>query len=109
MRSLATLGLALVAMLAMSACGDNIVPGGQIDAPNGADARVDGTPIDGTVDGNVDAPDGGGGGTFTAFVIDQITNRTVDNADAVPFTDFATLPDPDLAATDNTPYASLFL
>ncbi len=105
MRSLATLALGLVAMLAMSACGDNIVPNGGIDAPGGADARVDGT----TIDGNIDAPDGGGpGATFTSFVIDQITNRTANNTDAVPFTDSATLPDPDLAATDNTPYAILF-
>lgn len=38
-----------------------------------------------------------------------LTNHTVNNSDAVPFTDFATLPDPDLAATDNAPDASLCL
>lgn len=45
---------------------------------------------------------------LTVFVVDLVTNHTVDDAVAMEFDAFATLPDPDGEANNLEAYASLF-
>jgi hypothetical protein len=83
--------LALIALLAAGACGDN-----------GSSTLADAMP---TPDGGLN-PDAPPANTFTQFVKNQINGNTNDTADPVPYGVFATLPDPD---QDNpTAYGDLF-
>lgn len=66
--------LALGALLATAACGDD---GGS-------------TPVDAGPDVDA-APDV----TFTSYVIDLVLHQTTADGEAKPFADFSTLPDPD--------------
>ena len=81
----------LVFVLALAGCGDNLKA--NADGPHG--------------EGGPDTPPNA---TFTAFVIDQITNHTSNTTQPVPFDQFATLPDPDLNNPDPKVggYSSLF-
>ena len=75
--------IALAALMASAACGDN-------DAPGGTDARTIDAQITDAQD--IDAPPAA---TFTSVVIDLITNQTAGNTDSKPFAMFEALPDPD--------------
>lgn len=70
--------LALAALLASAACGDD-----------GTSTDTDANP---TPDANIDAPPDV---TFTSFVLDLIQNQTAANTDPKPYADFESLPDPD--------------
>ena len=93
--------LALAAVLAAAACGGNSSNGGQ-DAtppPGGSDANPGGS------DGGVTPPPAQ---TLTAYVIDLVMNHTTATDLPRPFTEFATLTDPDGSANNLTAYQSLF-
>ena len=83
------LGLALCAGLglAAAACGD--------DTPF--------VPSDGQGSGS----GSGSNATFTAYVIDLVTNHSMDQTPAA-YTDFKDLPDPDGDSNDGSAYDSLF-
>ena len=71
--------LALAAILAASACGDD----------GGTTTPIDAQTID-TPD--IDAPPEV---TFTSYVLDMVLHQTAANTDPKPFADFSSLPDPD--------------
>lgn len=93
------LGFVLALGFAALACGDNdSKPDAHIVPP------IDSTTTtDGMIDGSVPAA------TLTSFVIDLVKNHT--NSTELPkqFTDFSTLPDPDLTSNNLTAYSSLFM
>ncbi len=82
--------LALAAMVATAACGDNNTNTTPVDA-----ATTD-TP-------DIDAPPAV---TYTSYVLDLIVNQTAGNTDPKPFADFSALPDPD--ADNPNAYEALF-
>lgn len=84
-------------LIALAACGDNIRPPNNGDANPGVDAAV--------VDAAPDAPPAA---TFTSFVIDLVQNQTSNTTAPKPFSDFATLPDPDGDSNNTAAYNPLF-
>lgn len=81
----------ILLVIAIAGCGDNL------KAATG----------DGGGDTGTDTPPPA---TFTAFVIDQITNHSMDTGQPIAFDQFSTLPDPDLNNPDPKVggYSSLF-
>lgn len=81
--------LALAALVATAACGDD-----------GATTPIDAATPDAL---DIDAPPAV---TFTSYVLDLVQNQTAGTTDPKPFADFATLPDPD--ADNPNAYEALF-
>lgn len=78
-----------VLLLAMVvACGDN-------NKATPSDGSID-SPVDAAIDAPPDAPPDAMTATFTSFVIDLVQNKTSNTTNAVPFSTFMGLPDPDL-------------
>jgi hypothetical protein len=91
--------LVLAALLAAAACGGNNNGPGQ-DAPPPPPPGSDANP-------GSDAPPPPAA-TLTSYVIDLVTNHTTATELPRPFTEFASLPDPDGANNNLTAYQSLF-
>jgi hypothetical protein len=83
-----------IALVVLAACGDGKP---KLDMP---DSGMEQPVPDAMVDAAIEEV------TFTSYVIDMITNGTNAQAQPRPYTDFASLPDLDLA--DPTAYQSLF-
>jgi hypothetical protein len=91
--------LVLAALLAAAACGGNNNGPGQ-DAPPPPPPGSDANP-------GSDAPPPPAA-TLTLYVIDLVTNHTTATELPRPFSEFASLPDPDGANNNLTAYQSLF-
>jgi hypothetical protein len=91
--------LVLAALLAAAACGGNNNGPGQ-DAPPPPPPGSDANP-------GSDAPPPPAA-TLTSYVIDLVTNHTTATELPRPFSEFASLPDPDGANNNLTAYQSLF-
>jgi hypothetical protein len=91
--------LVLATLLAAAACGGNNNGPGQ-DAPPPPPPGSDANP-------GSDAPPPPGA-TLTSYVIDLVTNHTTATELPRPFSEFASLPDPDGANNNLTAYQSLF-
>jgi hypothetical protein len=83
--------IALALLFALAACGD--------DAP--AKMPDGGMQPDGMTDGGTMA-------TLTSYVKDLIENQTTATAEPRPYSEFATLPDPDGDTNNGSAYSSLF-
>ena len=90
----------LWALVAAAACGGNNNGPGQ-DAPPPPPPGSDANP-------GSDAPPPPPTATLTSYVIDLVTNHTTATDLPRPFTEFASLPDPDGANNNLTAYQSLF-